>query len=253
MASGLFDEHETEAAAADAPAAGRRTKLYPWDSVASQLFEPYGECPINGMSLKDVWNGAAAGNKKAAYHSHLCADQEADPWHVGAGISLTAAALSAAIEHFKKPEMKKLIVPEYYNKAEEEIKELEPLLALLNLGKGSQSQRDTGTFRSAKRHKATATASATTGSQAEILDAASKFYKWLTRPKSAFRSMLFLLSGANTFFSGHCADVVARAGIENKPITEEQFVAAMKARSQKMPVPAGAGPKGSDATGLFDS
>ena len=88
MSRGLFDE-ALEAAAPTEEQASRRTKLYPWDSVASQLFEPYGECISNKLSLPEIWKAAKKGSSKAQYHSHLCADASADPWHVGAGMSLT--------------------------------------------------------------------------------------------------------------------------------------------------------------------
>ncbi|CAE7257245.1 USP17L21, partial [Symbiodinium natans] len=169
-------------------AAGRRVKLYPWDSVASQLFEPYGESALDTLSLQDVWVAASKGNKKAMYHSHLCANQDTDPWHVGAGISLTAAGLLAAIKNFRSPDMKKLIVPAVYEK--------------------------------------------------ETLEAAKKFYAWLSQERTPFRSLLFLLSGSNTYFSAHCAEVVARASLHHKPITEKQFVEAMTARMSKMSAPA---------------
>ena len=53
------------------------------------------------MSLEQLWKGTAKGNRKTAYHSHLAAPQETDPWHIGAGISITAAALLAAVKHFR--------------------------------------------------------------------------------------------------------------------------------------------------------
>ena len=79
----------------------RRTKLYGYDAVAAQMLEPYGESPLDQMSLEQLWKGTAKGNRKTAYHSHLAAPQETDPWHVGAGISMTAAALLAAVKHFR--------------------------------------------------------------------------------------------------------------------------------------------------------
>ena len=256
MSAGLFDNTDGGAppAAATEQVAGRRTKLFPWDSVATQLFEPHGESALDAMSLKQIWEAAMKGNKKAAYHSHLCADKTTDAWHVGAGISLTAASLLAAIKHFRNPDIKKIIVPELYAKVENELQALEPKLQLLNLGKGSQSQKDTGSFRAAKRLKATgAGTEGALATEDDVMEAAKFFYKWLAQPKSAFRSMLFLLAGSNTYYSAHCADVVARAGLHHKPMSEVDFVAAMTARLQRAPEPATASTAGgSDATGLFD-
>ena len=48
---------------------------------------------------------------------------------------MTAASLLAAIKHFRTPAMKKLINAEFYEKADSELKDLEPMLHMLNLGK----------------------------------------------------------------------------------------------------------------------
>ena len=127
----LFDESEPKEQATAEQSSIRRTKLFPWDSVGSQLFEPHGDSALDKLSLQDVWTAATKGNKKAMYHSHLCASQASDAWHVGAGISLTAASVLAAIKNFRQPDMKKFIVPSVYEKIEKELnKDLEPALAL---------------------------------------------------------------------------------------------------------------------------
>ena len=96
--------------------------------------------------------------------------------------------------------MKKLISEEFYEKADSELKDLEPMLRMLNLGKGSQSQKDTGSFRAANRQKATASGvDSGVVTEADIMKAAKGFHEWLSKPKSPFRSMLFLLSGSNTY------------------------------------------------------
>eukprot|EP00971_Amphidinium_carterae_P317235 6306845-Amphidinium_carterae.1 len=50
--------------------ATRHTKLYPYDSTASQLFEPFGASTFgslsNKLSLTELWRASAAGNRKAA-------------------------------------------------------------------------------------------------------------------------------------------------------------------------------------------
>ena len=118
-------------------------KLFPWDAVAAQMLEPFGESSCDGMSLESLWAAAAKGNKTAQYHSHLCASQSQDPWHVGAGISLTAAVLLAAIKHFHNDDMKHLLKPEFDQKIEQEVQNLEPILKVLNLGK--KAARPSGT------------------------------------------------------------------------------------------------------------
>eukprot|EP00439_Symbiodinium_sp_Y106_P022009 s156_g2.t1 len=172
----------------------RRTKLFPWDSVASQLFEPWGESSLDSLSLEQVWQGARKGNKKTRYHSRLCADPNTDGWHVGAGISQTAEVLLLAIKNWQSQDMQRLIREDLYAKVTEEIATLEPALKALNVGKGSQESRDTGSFRQAKKQKTSTTSQATpTGEQ--LIHAATVLHKWLSQKHSAFRSALFILAG----------------------------------------------------------
>ncbi|CAE7346620.1 UBP25 [Symbiodinium natans] len=100
---------------------------------------------------------------------------------------------------------------------------LTPHLEVLNEGKGSQSDsKDTGSFRSVKKRR-TGTSSAFDSAPAtdeQLVAAVKAFYNWCQAPKSPLRSMLFLLSGGNTFYTSHCAGLVARACIQHKPMTE---------------------------------
>ncbi|OLP86920.1 hypothetical protein AK812_SmicGene31935 [Symbiodinium microadriaticum] len=97
-----------------------------------------GASSFDTLSLEQLRGAARRGNKSAANHSHLCAPQDADPWHVGAGVSLTAAALLAAIDKFRSPDMKQLIKQDLYNKVPQEfawikVCAIAPALALLPL------------------------------------------------------------------------------------------------------------------------
>ena len=56
-----------------------------------------------------MWSASAKANKTAAYNSRLCASQQEDAWHVGAGLSMTAAALLAAAKHLRTEQMNMLI------------------------------------------------------------------------------------------------------------------------------------------------
>ncbi|CAE7364503.1 unnamed protein product [Symbiodinium sp. CCMP2592] len=255
MADGLFGNsaafgENSKEEQTEQPASHRRTKLYPWDSVAAQLLEPYGCSTLDSMNLKQVYEATARGNKSAAYHSHLCADQTQDAWRVGAGISLTAASLLATFEHLESKEMKLIIVEEFYVKIKAEIDHLKPHLRMLNFGKGSAAQKDTGSFRAVKKQRTLGSNIETpTPTQEQLETAAKEFFKWLSSAKTPLRSMLFLLSGSNTYYSSHCAEVVARACIQHKPITEANFVAAVFARSKQAPADTATS---SDAQGLFD-
>eukprot|EP00439_Symbiodinium_sp_Y106_P039165 s2340_g4.t2 len=257
MADGLFGTGAAATPAATpseaAPKVVRRTQLYPYDSVASQLFEPYGESAFDTLSLQQLWEAAARGNRKAAYHSHLCANLDNDAWHVGAGISLTAAALLCSIKHFRSTEMKTLIKEQWYDAVEQELTNLKPHLKMLNLGKGSAKQKDTGSFRQAKKRKTDSVGGdGRLPSVEEVTKAAKVLYDWLKQPSSPFRSLLCVLSGSNTYFSGHVAETVARAAVLQKPLTAEQFLEAMRARLGRGPQsePASTA-SASSASGLF--
>ena len=255
MSAGLWD------AQAAAPAQEeeekkqeRRTKLFGYDSVAVQMLEPYGEGALDGMTLREIWKGTVKGNKKCAYHSHLAADQAADPWRVGAGISMTAQALLAAVHNFRSDDMRNLLRPELYTKVKEEVDVLEPVLTAINFGKGSAGQKDAGSFREAKRAKLTAS-----GSVESVLPAknptiaAVELRAWLLKEKSPFRSLLFVLSGKNSYYSGHVAELVARAAVQYKPMSEQDFIQAVAARMRKPEEKEGGNAAASDGTGLFDA
>ena len=118
-------------------------KLFAYDSVASQLFEPYQESVLDDLSLKDVWDGAAKGNKKALYHSHLCADLGSDPWHVGAGVSQTAGILKLAIKNWQSQDMQRLVKEELRDKVNAEVEKLVPILDKLDLWEKDPSRTAT--------------------------------------------------------------------------------------------------------------
>ena len=116
----------------------RRTKLFPWDSVQSQLFEPWGESSLDSLSLDQVWQGACKGNEKTRYHSHLCANLSTDGWHLG--ISQTAEVLLLAIKNWQSQDMQRLVKDDLYARVNAEIATLEPALKVLNVGKGWRLQ-----------------------------------------------------------------------------------------------------------------
>ena len=252
MSAGLFESAAPAPAAAANPVEARRTKLYPWDSVASQMFEPYGVSALDSLSLKELWDGTVRGNRKACYHSHLAADASKDAWHVGAGISMTAATLQHAIDFFKGSDMARLIKDDLHEKVMKEINELEPSLQILNLGKGSQAEHDTGSFRAAKRQKTAPGAAKTQVTEDQLKTASKALHTWLQQPQSAFRSVLFILSGSGTYYAAHAAELVARAAVAHKPMTEEDFMQAIMARARIPAEKMEAKASSSNTTGLFD-
>ena len=250
-ALGLFGASASEQPAKDPAKDERRVKLFPWDSLASQLFEPWGESSLDELSLQQLYNAANKGNKKTRYRSHLCADLSTDAWHVGAGISQTCEILLLAIKNWESQDMERLVRPDIYAKVKDEIATLAPALKILHVGKGSQESRDTGTLRQAKKQKVS-TAVRATPTEDQVSEAAKVFHKWLAQEQSAFRSALFIVAGKNTYYAAHAAEVMARATVSQKPLTPEHIVTAMTARISKMAPQSGSARGSSDATGLFE-
>ena len=166
---------------------------------------------------------------------------------------MTAAALLASVRNFRTQDMKNLIVPKLCQKVQEEVDVLEPILLALNFGKGSANQEHSGGFRDAKRPKTTAGGNVidSAANPMDPLKAASEFRAWLLKEKSAFRSFLFILAGNNTYYTGHTAELVARAAVKCKPMSEQDFLQAVTARMRKPETQETS--KACDGTGLFDA
>ena len=114
----------------------KRPKLFPYDSVPSQLFESFGPGMTSDVNLAQLWKGFGAGNKKAQFHTALAASQDDDAWRVGSGLSLTAQSLLAAIDELRDDEMKALIKDEPCKRVIAEADALVPYLRVLDMGKG---------------------------------------------------------------------------------------------------------------------
>ena len=232
--AGLFADVAQDTTPTDTSTEKKRNKLYPYDSVASQLFDPWGRSAITRATLPDLWKAAIAGTKKVEYHSHFAADQASDAWHVGAAISQTAQVMLAAIEEFKKGDVHQLIKPDMYKKVLAEMDSLTPALNTLNFGKGSQTLNSAVSMSTLKKRKneTEQPQSSKPPTDEEVQAAAKKMYQWLTSQNSALRAMLMILAGQGTYYSAHAAEKVARACITQKPATAEDFQAAALTRSK---------------------
>ena len=252
MSEGLFDSARAapEEAATPQEKKPKRTKLFSYDSVAAQVLEPFGSNNFDDMSLEAIWKSTLAGNSKTAYYSHLCADGETDGWHIGAGISQTAAALLSAIEHYKHEHVRAMLQKTICDKIDADIKGLEPHLAILNMGRGSQKEKNMGSFRAAKKARLTSDGRGPV-SEADVKAAAKAVHQWLSLTSSPFRSFLYLTGKGNVFYGAHVAEVVARAAIAHKPLGKDAFIAAVVARASK-PEETATGQPATGSSGLFD-
>jgi hypothetical protein len=140
-AAGLFGDGSVPRSGSPRAGAGgakviRRVKLYNYDSVASQVFNPYGPSNFTGLDPSVIFKAAAKGNKKAAFHTELAAAAD-DQWRIGVGVSPTAQSLLAAIEQLNNTQVAQLLNPDILKKATDGAKALKPHLEPLDFGKGS--------------------------------------------------------------------------------------------------------------------
>ena len=216
--------------------------------------EPYGASVLGSMPLETLWRATAAGNRKAPYHSHLCASVEDDAWHFGAGVSMTCAALVQAIEHLQQDHVKQLLRQELYDKAMGEAKQLLPHLQVLNFGKGSQGQMAAKESMSSLKKRRVEANAGPAPAEGVIREAAQTLHDWLSQEQSALRGLLSILAANNTFYTGFAAEKVARTCIHHKPCGRADFVkgALARAASNKPQEIVAGGAGDAEARGLFE-
>ena len=249
-ASGLFSQPAPSSPRASTVVgeAGRREKLYWYDSVASQVLNPYGATNFSDQTTETVWRAASKGSKRVAFHTDLTAT---DPWRQGVGISRSAEALLAAIDLLESDNVKQLVKEEPLARAMEEVAALKPHLAVLNSGKGSQGGPKEPTLAQLKRRRTDQTSDTAAHSEAEVRAAATTVYKWLQKENTPLRAILHILAGSGAFFAGHVAEKVLRAAAKYKPFTEDSWVEAAMARNRTQAAPASGNAAPSDSHGLF--
>jgi len=252
-AAGLFDSNFGGASAAGPDAKkqrvdpnARRVKLFPWDTVASQMFNPYGKSNISDISTGKLWKAASDGNKAVMFHTELAASTD---YRVGIGFSRSAEAVVAAIEQLKDPNVTKLLNPAALQAAMAEADELLPHLKVLNVGKGSEGGNTQSGFSSLRKRPH---ASQQGPTQEQTTTAAKAFYAWLRKEKTPLRAILSILSGDGAFYAGYAAEKTARSFVDHKPADEHAIVKACLARAHTAPEEEPV-TKRDDTQGLFPS
>ena len=255
-AAGLFAAPGSPEMSHGGASKAKRTKLYPTDHVAVKLFDPYGPSTLSEHSLKDLWKATAAGGKNVAFHSHLAADLETQPWKVGTGISVTCAALLAGIAGLEKENIVKLLKPELLKKAMDEAAMLKPALEVLNFGKGSEGNKDRGTTMSSlKRQKNNEGAAVGVGRRADadsVRAAVATLHEWLSKPNSALRGILMILAGDGVFYAAHAAEKVARSCVHHKPADKAHLTKAALTRNSTAADPEEKYDPNTDVQGLME-
>lgn len=226
------------AAGSKAEPASRRTKLMPWDNVAAVLLDPFGTSMIHNITTDALYAATANGNKKAAYHSHLCAPLDSDPWHVGAGVSITAQTLLEAFDRLETKAVVGILDKTLYAKAMAKANKLRPHLQNLYFGKGSATANPAQTsFAALKKRKFQEMQDAgsrptSTASEAQILASARELHTWLSTEKCPLRGLLATLAQGGAFYAAQCAEKTARAIAAHKPLSAEDLGNAALARAK---------------------
>ena len=148
---------------------------------------------------------------------------------VGVDISRFAGNLLVAFEQCGKSwPTRWSIIDKQLNAALVEVARLEPHLAVLNAGKGSEQQEEK-TMSSFNKVRAKAARSSTRGdaapSQETLAEAAKVLHGWLDGADTPLRAVLAVL-GAH-----RCFHAAARAWVKTKPASEGDAVSAAQARS----------------------
>ena len=247
----LFD-NRSEAPAPASSGQKRRVNLYHYDSVAAQLFNPYGASIGTDMDGQKFWKAAAGGNRKAVFHTELAATEESGgAYCVGVGLSRVAETLLAAIEQLEDADLKRLLAAAPLRKAKEEAAALKPHLQVLNAGLAAAESG--GSFSALKKKQKTGWAAGeeVDRSEEKATEAARTLHAWLSLEKTPLRHLLIILGGRGAFFAGHMAEKTARTWVRHKPASAEDAIAAAVARAKKGSEKAAA-PVGGEGGGLFE-
>ena len=233
---GLFSEaangdaNDSSKRAGGALSEERRTKLRRYDHVASQAINPYGVSTIRAASTKDLWRTVSNGGRTAMHHGNMAATgASGGDYRCGVGLSQFAQAILAATTEMGSATCGKLLNKQARDAASTEAADLEPHLSILDAGKGSESS-DKGGGKGFGSLRAAGGDERDRPAADKITLATQEVHAWLSNNGSPLQAMIHLLSGGGAFFAASCAEKTARACIEHKPATRNDFERWMVAR-----------------------
>ena len=185
-----------------------------------------GVSSVESMSLERLWIIVVEGHKSCTFTSELAATEATGGrYRVGVGISRLSECLLVAISRLKSPTFAQLLQEAPLNRALAEAQGLEPHLQILAAGKTGTGQYPQ------KRFVASEGPKASMHSNEAVNAAARALFEWLASDKSAFRSMLSILSAGGAFFSASVMEKTGRAAVVRKPIMADLFCDAAMARA----------------------
>ena len=116
--AGLFEKDTTapagtaKGATGAEPSTERRNKLFVYDAVAVQAFNPYGCSQFTDSLPEEVWNMVSKCNNRANFHSELASD---DAWRIGAPMHFQGLVVPKGSYQHMMPWMK-IIIEGWLNK-----------------------------------------------------------------------------------------------------------------------------------------
>ena len=185
------------------------------NTMAKQLLEPYGECELSTITLKDLWANASSGHEHCSRFTEYAID---DPNYQGFALAKSMKSLHLAISAAIGEEAEQLFNPKIFKAIKEEATPLLPYICTLQGGQMKKESSRLNAFRAPAIEESAAKESAT------------KVYQWLHKPNSALRAALKFLSKGGVFYCGFVNEKTTMAWLSCQSITEENFVDLCKIR-----------------------
>ena len=178
----------------------------------------------------ELWRYISAGTKYIAYHSELAAREEehatrsAWAYRVGVGLSRHAGLLVNLIERLRTDKaLIALLAEQPLKNATVEAEALFPYLQVLNFGKGSafRAEQEHAGLRSLKRRGREEDTGRHFSSEAQINEAVTALFAWLTKPHSALRGLLLVLAASGLPFAAMAGERTLISWIQGGGATVE--------------------------------
>jgi hypothetical protein len=185
----------------------------------------------------ELWGYISAGTKYIAYHSELAARLEdhttrpAWAYRVGVGLSRHAGLLVNLIERLRTDKaLIALLAEQPLRNATVEADALFPHLQVLNFGKGSafRAEQEHAGLRSLKR-RGREEERRHFSSEAQIDEAVTALFAWLTKPQSALRGLLLVLAASGLPYAAMVGERTLISWIQGGGATVEKAKEAANA------------------------